>query len=159
MEILLDGSHKELNWQGVFLPMSIRGGSRTAATSKMEHFVIILNGWEPLTIVTKTPSLMLQHLYPPLLILPIRQKTNSQPLRPTRENTYNFCTKCPAKIYLSKVSNRNTRKRYELCSKLTMKTPEHFTSFSSVSIVDFEQITVSWVSTLIFKVKTLYFQV
>ena len=30
-----------------------RGGSRTAATSKMEHFVIIVNGWKPLTIITK----------------------------------------------------------------------------------------------------------
>ena len=30
-----------------------RGGSRTAATSKMELFVIIVNGWKPLTIITK----------------------------------------------------------------------------------------------------------
>ena len=30
-----------------------RGGSRTAATSKMERFVIIANGWKPLTIITK----------------------------------------------------------------------------------------------------------
>ena len=30
-----------------------RGGSRTVATSKMEHFVIIVNGWKPLTIITK----------------------------------------------------------------------------------------------------------
>ena len=30
-----------------------RGGSRTAAASKMEHFVIIVNGWKPLTIITK----------------------------------------------------------------------------------------------------------
>ena len=30
-----------------------RGGSRAAATSKMESFVIIVNGWEPLTIITK----------------------------------------------------------------------------------------------------------
>ena len=30
-----------------------RGGSRTAATSKMECFVIIVNGWKPLTIITK----------------------------------------------------------------------------------------------------------
>ena len=30
-----------------------RGGSRTAATSKMERFVIIVNGWKPLTIITK----------------------------------------------------------------------------------------------------------
>ena len=30
-----------------------RGGSRIAATSKMERFVIIVNGWKPLTIITK----------------------------------------------------------------------------------------------------------
>ena len=30
-----------------------RGGSRTAATSKMERFVIIVNGWKPSTIITK----------------------------------------------------------------------------------------------------------
>ena len=39
----------------------------------------------------------------------------------------------PANIHLLKVSNRNTRKRCKICSKLTIKTP-----FSSVSIVDFE---------------------
>ena len=31
----------------------IRGGSRAAATSKMERFVIIVNGFQPLTIITK----------------------------------------------------------------------------------------------------------
>ena len=30
-----------------------RDGSRTAATSKMERFVIIVNGWKSLTIITK----------------------------------------------------------------------------------------------------------
>ena len=30
-----------------------RGESRTDATSKMELFVIIVNGWKPLTIITK----------------------------------------------------------------------------------------------------------
>ena len=30
-----------------------RGGSRTAATTKVELFVIIVNGWKPLTIITK----------------------------------------------------------------------------------------------------------
>ena len=33
--------------------METRGGSRTVATSKMERFVIIVNGWKPLTIITK----------------------------------------------------------------------------------------------------------
>ena len=32
---------------------TIRGGSRAAATSKMERFVIIVNGFQPLTIITK----------------------------------------------------------------------------------------------------------
>ena len=31
----------------------IRGGSRTAATFKMERFVIIVNGFQSLTIITK----------------------------------------------------------------------------------------------------------
>ena len=34
-----------------------RGGSRTAAASKMEHFVIIVNGWKLLTIITKSSIL------------------------------------------------------------------------------------------------------
>ena len=34
-----------------------RGGSRTPATSKMELFVIIVNGWKPLTIITKSSIL------------------------------------------------------------------------------------------------------
>ena len=30
-----------------------RGGSRAAATSKIERFIIIVNGWNGLTIITK----------------------------------------------------------------------------------------------------------
>ena len=33
--------------------MANRGGSRAATTSKMECFVIIVNGFQPLTIITK----------------------------------------------------------------------------------------------------------
>ena len=33
--------------------VNTRAGSRTAATSKMELFVIIVNDWKPLTIITK----------------------------------------------------------------------------------------------------------
>ena len=36
-----------------------------------------------------------------------------------------------------KVNDRNTRKRCEICSKLTVNN-------SSVTIVDFEQATISW---------------
>ena len=31
----------------------VRGGSRAAGTFKMECFVIIVDGWKPLTIITK----------------------------------------------------------------------------------------------------------
>ena len=45
----------------------------------------------------------------------------------------------PANIYLFKVNNRNTRKRCEICSKLTIKTPEkRQRRRSRVFIVNFE---------------------
>ena len=79
---------------------------------------------------------------------------------------------CALKFYLFKANNRNTRKRCELCSKLTIKTRhwrrsgifivnfEHiyFTSFSSAFIVDFEQLNVSWVITWKLDTMTTLFQ-
>ena len=62
-----------------------------------------------------------------------------------------------ANIYLFNV-NKNTRKRWENYSKLTIRTTERrrscvftvnfytFHTFSSVSIVGFEQVNISWVS-------------
>ena len=41
-----------------------------------------------------------------------------------KSSVYNSCLKVPAKIYLLKVNNRNTRARCEVCSKLTIKTLE-----------------------------------
>ena len=56
----------------------------------------------------------------------------------------------PTNIYLLKVSNRKTRKICETYSKLTITMLERqtlslFHLFSSVSIVDFEQLSVYWV--------------
>ena len=50
----------------------------------------------------------------------------------------------PANIYLFKVNNRNTRKRCEICSKLTIATPEQHVS--SFSIVDFGKVNISWLT-------------
>ena len=48
----------------------------------------------------------------------------------------------PAGIYLLKVNNRNTRKRCETCSKLTIKRPEQRRwRRSTVFIVNFEHIS------------------
>ena len=46
----------------------VRCGSRVAATSKMEHFVMIVNDFQPLTIITKPSSLdVAAALDPPLI--------------------------------------------------------------------------------------------
>ena len=60
---------------------------------------------------------------------------------------------------MSKVNNRNTRTRCEICSKLTIKIPErrqwrrsgifvvnfeHISPYSSVPIVNFEHVIVGW---------------
>ena len=66
----------------------------------------------------------------------------------------------PANIYLSKVNNKNTRKSCKICSKLAIKITErhewrrsgvftfHFEHishlFSSVPIVNFEQVIACW---------------
>ena len=74
-------------------------------------------------------------------------------------------TTIAATIYLFKVNNRETRKRCEICSKLTIKTSKrhhwrhycqlwtYFTPFSSVSIVDFycRQVNVGWIFRKIYK--------
>ena len=45
-----------------------RGGSRTAATSKVERLVIIVNGWKALTIITRRSILdVAGALDPPLV--------------------------------------------------------------------------------------------
>ena len=45
-----------------------RGGSRTAATSKMELFVMIGNSFHPLTIITKNSILDIAAVLDPPLI-------------------------------------------------------------------------------------------
>ena len=48
----------------------------------------------------------------------------------------------PVGIYLLKVNNRNTRTRFEICSKLTIKTPERRHQHrSGIFIVNFERIS------------------
>ena len=54
----------------IFQTSFLRSGSRIAATSKMERFEIIVNGWKPLTIITKRSILdVAAVLDPPLLLI------------------------------------------------------------------------------------------
>ena len=56
-----------------------------------------------------------------------------------------FHATCPADIYLFKVNKRNSRKRCEICLKLTKKTPEW--RQKRVFFVCFEHVFASWVKT------------
>ena len=62
-----------------------RGGSRAAATSKMDPFVIIVNGWKPLTIITKRSILNVAAAVNQLLIHLVADSVlcleNYQPVR------------------------------------------------------------------------------
>ena len=52
------------------------------------------------------------------------------------------CTICPAGNYMFKIKKRNTRARCEICSMLTIKTPERRQwRRSGVFIVNFEHIS------------------
>ena len=49
--------------------ITVRFGSRVASTSKMECFVIIVNGLQPLTIITKHSIFVVAIALDPLLIV------------------------------------------------------------------------------------------
>ena len=58
-----------------------RGVSRAAATSKMECFVMIVNGFQPLTIITKRSILdVAAVLDPPLNVLTTTELLNGKQL-------------------------------------------------------------------------------
>ena len=49
----------------------IRGGSRTAATFKIELFVIIVNSFQPLTLITECSILDVAAVLDPPLLIPL----------------------------------------------------------------------------------------
>ena len=56
---LIDGINKKpIRKQYKRIDTIIRGGSRATATSKVERFVIIVNEFQPLTIITKRSILV-----------------------------------------------------------------------------------------------------
>ena len=46
----------------------MRGGSKDVATSKVERFVIIVNGFQPLTIISKRSILNVEAVLDPPLV-------------------------------------------------------------------------------------------
>ena len=89
-----------------------RGGSRFAATSKMELFVIIVNGFQPLTIITKSSILdVAAVLDPPLLTNAQKCKLRSENLK---EKSGDFMLK-------EKISKRKWRANKEIKVKKSIE--------------------------------------
>ena len=61
--------------------IAYRGGSKTAATSKMEIFVITVNVWKPLTIITKCSILDVAAVLDPPLRLGVSKYPENFPFR------------------------------------------------------------------------------
>ena len=87
----------------------------------------------------------------------VAQEDNQKQLQELKEkHQVSLLWRYPVGNCMFKFNNRNTRTRYEICSKLTIKTPErrqwrrsvvfivNFKRISHVSIVNFEQVNASW---------------
>ena len=104
----------------------------TRQTSKMGSFTAKVNGWKVLNYRCK--ALHLRCFWWSWLRLCLNLNTKQK---------FN-----PTNIYLFKLNKRYTSKRCEICSKLTIKTPErrqwklwkYFKPFSSAFTFDFDQV-------------------
>ena len=75
------------NWQCIIshfvhmvsLYIHYRGGNRTATTYKMERFVIIVNDWKPLTVITKRSILDVTAVLDPPLFCILRALLQTLP--------------------------------------------------------------------------------
>ena len=77
--------------------------------------------------------------------MPLRKQLNN--IGPTQPEV--TCSKLTTETLEQEVNNRNTRTRCEICSELTIKTPERRRRRSSVIIVNFERIGVVLVTLLL----------
>ena len=112
--------------------LDIRGRSTTAATSKMEHFVIIVNGWKLLTIITQSSILdVAVALEPPLIIstnllfqLTIRNFTHVPVVTTTKERWTQILA-----VKLTKQSNKKYSSNFSMILEAT-----YVASFDSDSL-------------------------
>ena len=66
-------------------------------------------------------------------------------------NAYLYSRYYPINIYLFKVNNRNTKKRWEVCSKLPINTPERRRSFWRKQLTATSQVFFSIFSAFTFR--------
>ena len=101
---------------------SVRDVSRAAATSKMERFVIIVNGFQPLTIITKYSMLdVTVVLDPPLVSICKKVALNTVTFKKLPENQSKSLPICEYICYdiidfiKEKIINRNIKNEKSRC--------------------------------------------
>ena len=109
------------------------------------------NVWLDWKILVKTYQILLKEQPPSSKCYSFKNFKNSNFIMDTKvDGGWTLCSKTnifsfehnPDSIYLLKVNNRNIRKRCDICSKLTIKTPERrLWRRSGVFIVNFEHIS------------------
>ena len=118
----------------------------------MESFVRIVNIWKLSTFIVKLSISTPLTTFTKISILDVWQDSEYASassvfaIRKTgcgvgSESRINH----PASIYLFKVNNRNTRKRCEMCSKVTIKTPKWHLFLAHLLLTLNKQMLVSWV--------------
>ena len=85
----------------------LRGRSRAAATSKMERFVIIVNDFQPLTIITKHSILDVAAVLDPPLVLSRSMDTSTE-VTLLHSHTFSVLN-IGGKLFLVKGTVNNTR--------------------------------------------------
>ena len=73
---LKTGPHKTKSAKTKFSKKNFRAGFKAAATSKMERFVIIINGFQPLAIITKRSVLDVATVLDSPLVLALNFKNH-----------------------------------------------------------------------------------
>ena len=93
-----NGSWLLAQWKVLEQP-KIRGGSRTAATSKMECFLIIVNGFQPLSITIKHSIFDVAASLDPPLWTQVTMKNSGQRVKPPLiAKRGNILTKAETKV-------------------------------------------------------------
>ena len=69
--------------------ITARGRSGTAATSKMERFLIIVNGWKPLTIITKRSIFHVEAVLDPSLTAKYCSRIRGSPIPSSKLSSSN----------------------------------------------------------------------
>ena len=92
------------DWRSSIYRFSIfivfRGSSSITATSKMERFVLIVNGWSPLTVITKCSILDVTAIVDPHLILLLKSSPSCLSFESSEIPSEKICVALTSSVWL-----------------------------------------------------------